>query len=124
MFVKNLTKTELLFKKNGSVLKIQPGINLIDSLKWNKEDLEKTYGPSILLVFNGEENEKIEEPKVKIEEPAKEIVEPESEDAEPKVETPEVAEPEAEAEDKKEEVEVKAPAKNAKAKNNGKKSNK
>ncbi len=59
MFVKNLTKEVIDFRKNGRVLKLKPGVNLVDEFKWSKEDLMNTYGPTILAFFT---EEKVEEP--------------------------------------------------------------
>ena len=59
MFVKNLTKEVVDFRKNGRVLKLKPGVNLVDEFKWSKEDLMNTYGPTILAFFT---EEKVEEP--------------------------------------------------------------
>ena len=54
MFVKNLSDVTLEFKKNGRVLKLKPGVNLVDVLKWDINDLKETYGPCILSFFEEE----------------------------------------------------------------------
>jgi hypothetical protein len=79
MFVKNLTKSTLEFRKNGRVLVLNPGVNLVDSLIWDIQDLKKTYGPTILTFFNEEKAEEnapkpVEAP-VEGEEKATELVE-------------------------------------------------
>ena len=56
MFVKNLSNKELLFKKHGAVLKLKPGVNCVDVLKWDINELKKTYG-STTLAFIGEEKQ-------------------------------------------------------------------
>lgn len=56
MFVKNLSNQELLFKKNGAVLKLKPGVNCVDVFKWDIDELKKTYG-STTLAFIGEEKQ-------------------------------------------------------------------
>ena len=66
MFVKNLSNQELLFKKNGAVLKLKPGVNCVDVLKWDINELKKTYGPAI-LAFIGEEKQAKVETEVKAE---------------------------------------------------------
>ena len=58
MFVKNLSKEVIDFRKNGNVLKLKPGVNQVDENKWSKDDLLNTYGPTILAFFN---EEKVEE---------------------------------------------------------------
>lgn len=60
MFVKNLTKEVIDFRKNGRVLKLKPGVNQVDDFKWSKDDLMKTYGPTILAIFNEEKVEETE----------------------------------------------------------------
>jgi len=74
MFVKNLSKVELLFKKNGNVLKLKPGINCVDPMVWSIDELKRTYGPTVLVTIDDKivkELDKKEEPKVepKVEEP-------------------------------------------------------
>lgn len=54
MFVKNLSTSTLEVKMNGNVLRLQPGVNLVDSLVWKAEDLRKIYGPTVLIII-GEE---------------------------------------------------------------------
>ena len=56
MFVKNLSNKELLFKKHGAVLKLKPGVNCVDVLKWDIDELKRTYG-STTLAFIGEEKQ-------------------------------------------------------------------
>lgn len=62
MFVKNLSNKELLFKKHGAVLKLKPGVNCVDVLKWDINELKKTYG-SATLAFIGEEKQAEDETK-------------------------------------------------------------
>ena len=66
MFVKNLSNRELLFKKHGAVVKLQPGVKCVDVLKWDINELKKTYGPAT-LAFIGEEKQAKVETKVKAE---------------------------------------------------------
>lgn len=142
MFVKNLTKEELLYNKNGAVLKIKPGINLVDELKWDIEELKRTYGPLTLVAFDGEAveaeepaKEEAEETNSEIGEEAEEtnaeIGEEKGEDAGEADQAVEAPTPEAPAEEKieegeavKTETEEKAPAKATAKQKSGKKSNK
>jgi len=136
MFVKNLTKSTLEFKKNGRVLKLQPGVNLVDSLNWRAEDLRKTYGPTMLIII-GEELpevaqpeevpvEKVEEEHDVLKDEGEQAGEADQADNNPQLDNAPVKE-EAEADKKEEdgdavktETEPKAPAK-AKAKTTAKK---
>lgn len=78
MFVKNLSKVELLFKKNGNVLKLKPGINCVDPMVWSIEELKRTYGPTAIVTVDE-----------KVIEEAKEAPKAEA----PKAEEPKVEEP-------------------------------
>lgn len=76
MFVKNLSQSELLFKKNGNVLKLKPGVNCVDEMAWSIDELKRTYGPTAIVIIGEDALEAIEP---KVEAPAKE---------EPKAEEP------------------------------------
>ena len=135
MFVKNLSNQELLFKKNGAVLKLKPGVNCVDVLKWDINELKKTYGPAI-LAFIGEEKQtevKAEAGNVVIDD-AEVTINPTPEEnpvevkgdageADQADETP-VVEDKTDGEAVKTETEVKAPAKATTKAKTGKKSNK
>ena len=137
MFVKNLSNKELLFKKHGAVLKLKPGVNCVDVLKWDIDELKKTYG-SATLAFIGEEKEaEVEtEVEVKAEDDTEVTINPTPEnpvevegdagEADQADETPiaPVVEDKADGDTVKTETEVKAPAKTATKAKAGKKSNK
>ena len=138
MFVKNLSNQELLFKKNGAVLKLKPGVNCVDVLKWDINELKKTYGPAT-LAFIGEEKQAEVETEVKAE--AGDVVIDDAEvtinhtpenpvevkgdagEADQADETP-VVEDKTDGEAVKTETEVKTPAKATTKVKTGKKSNK
>ena len=139
MFVKNLSNQELLFKKNGAVLKLKPGVNCVDVLKWDINELKKTYGPAT-LAFIGEEKQAEVETEVKAE--AEDVVIDDTEvtinptpeenpvevkgdagEADQADETP-VVEDKTDGEAVKTETEVKTPAKATTKVKTGKKSNK
>ena len=137
MFVKNLSNKELLFKKHGAVLKLKPGVNCVDVLKWDIDELKKTYG-SATLAFIGEEKEaEVEtEVEVKAEDDTEVTINPTPEnpvevegdagEADQADETPvaPVVEDKTDGEAVKTETEVKAPAKATTKAKAGKKSNK
>ena len=133
MFVKNLSNKELLFKKHGAVLKLKPGVNCVDVLKWDINELKKTYG-SATLAFIGEEKQA--EVEVKAEDETEVTINPTPEnpvevegdagEADQADETPvaPVVEDKTDGETVKTETEVKAPAKATTKAKAGKKSNK
>ena len=142
MFVKNLSNKELLFKKHGAVLKLKPGVNCVDVLKWDIDELKKTYG-SATLAFIGEEKEAEVETEVEVK--AEDVVIDDTEvtinptpeenpievkgdagEADQADETPvaPVVEDKTDGEAVKTETEVKAPAKATTKAKAGKKSNK
>lgn len=138
MFVKNLSNKELLFKKHGAVLKLKPGVNCVDVLKWDIDELKKTYG-SATLAFIGEEKQAEVETKAEDvvindteitinptpeENPVE--VEGDAGEADQADETPvaPVVEDKTDGEAVKTETEVKAPAKATTKAKAGKKSNK
>ena len=143
MFVKNLSNQELLFKKNGAVLKLKPGVNCVDVLKWDINELKRTYGPAT-LAFIGEEKQAEAKVEVKAETKAEDVViddpevivnpTPENPDeikgdageADQADEAPiaPVVEDKTDGEAVKTETEVKAPAKATTKAKAGKKSNK
>ena len=136
MFVKNLSNQELLFKKNGAVLKLKPGVNCVDVLKWDINELKKTYGPAI-LAFIGEEKQAKVETEVKAEDETEVTINPTPEENPIEVkgdageayqadETPvaPVVEDKTDGEAVKTETGVKAPAKATTKAKAGKKSNK
>ena len=127
MFVKNLSNKELLFKKHGAVLKLKPGVNCVDVLKWDIDELKKTYG-SATLAFIGEEKEAEVETEVTINPTPENPVEVEGDagEADQADETPvaPVVEDKTDGESVKTETEVKAPAKATTKAKAGKKSNK
>ena len=137
MFVKNLSNKELLFKKHGAVLKLKPGVNCVDVLKWDIDELKKTYG-SATLAFIGEEKEAEVETEVEVKaEDETEVtinhtpenpveVEGDAGEADQADETPvaPVVEDKTDGEAVKTETEVKAPAKATTKAKAGKKSNK
>lgn len=138
MFVKNLSNQELLFKKNGAVLKLKPGVNCVDVLKWDINELKRTYGPAT-LAFIGEEKQAETETKaedVVIDDDAEVTINPTPEapvevkgdagEADQADETPiaPVVEDKNDGEAVKTETEVKAPAKATTKAKAGKKSNK
>ena len=127
MFVKNLSNKELLFKKHGAVLKLKPGVNCVDVLKWDIDELKKTYG-SATLAFIGEEKEAEDETEVTINPTPENPVEVEGDagEADQADETPvaPVVEDKTDGEAVKTETEVKAPAKATTKAKAGKKSNK
>ena len=137
MFVKNLSNQELLFKKNGAVLKLKPGVNCVDVLKWDIDELKKTYG-SATLAFIGEEKEaEVEtEVEVKAEDETEVTINPTPEnpvevegdagEADQADETPvaPVVEDKTDGEAVKTETEVKTPAKATTKVKTGKKNNK
>lgn len=143
MFVKNLSNKELLFKKHGAVLKLKPGVNCVDVLKWDIDELKKTYG-SATLAFIGEEKQAEVEVKAEDETKAGDVVvdntevtinptpenpvevEGDAGEADQADETPvaPVVEDKTEGEAVKTETEVKAPAKATTKAKAGKKSNK
>ena len=138
MFVKNLSNKELLFKKHGAVLKLKPGVNCVDVLKWDINELKKTYG-STTLAFIGEEKQAevetkagdvvIDDAEVTINPTPEENpveVEGDAGKADQADETPvaPVVEDKTDGEAVKTETEVKAPAKATTKAKAGKKSNK
>ena len=134
MFVKNLSNQELLFKKNGAVLKLKPGVNCVDVLKWDINELKKTYGPAT-LAFIGEEKQAeagdvvVDDTEVTINPTPEENpveVEGDAGEADQADETPvaPVVEDKTDGEAVKTETEVKAPAKATTKAKAGKKSNK
>lgn len=143
MFVKNLSNKELLFKKHGAVLKLKPGVNCVDVLKWDIDELKKTYG-SATLAFIGEEKQAEVEVKAEDETKAGDVVVDDTEvtinptpenpvevegdagEADQADETPvaPVVEDKTDGEAVKTETEVKAPAKATTKAKAGKKSNK
>ena len=135
MFVKNLSNKELLFKKHGAVLKLKPGVNCVDVLKWDIDELKKTYG-SATLAFIGEEKEAEVETEVEAEDETEVTINPTAEnpvevegdagEADQADETPvaPVVEDKTDGEAVKTETEVKAPAKATTKAKAGKKSNK
>lgn len=140
MFVKNLSNKELLFKKHGAVLKLKPGVNCVDVLKWDIDELKKTYG-SATLAFIGEEKQAEVETKAEDETKAGDEtevtinptpeenpveVEGDAGEADQADETPvaPVVEDKTDGEAVKTETEVKAPAKATTKAKAGKKSNK
>ena len=136
MFVKNLSNQELLFKKNGAVLKLKPGVNCVDVLKWDINELKKTYGPAI-LAFIGEEKQAKVETEVKAEDETEVTINPTPEENPIEVkgdageayqadETPvaPVVEDKTDGEAVKTETEVKTPAKATTKAKTGKKNNK
>ena len=147
MFVKNLSNKELLYKKHGAVLKLKPGVNCVDVLKWDINELKKTYG-SATLAFIGEEKEaEVEaevEAKAEVETEAGDVVVDDTEvtinptpenpvevegdagEADQADETPvaPVVEDKNDGEAVKTETEVKTPAKTTTKAKAGKKSNK
>ena len=143
MFVKNLSNKELLFKKHGAVLKLKPGVHSVDVLKWDINELKKTYGPAT-LAFIGEEKQAKVETEVKAEvkaeagnvviDDAEVTINPTTEENTDEVkgdageadqadETP-VVEDKTDGEAAKTETEVKAPTKATTKAKTGKKSNK
>lgn len=72
MFVKNLSKEVIDFRKNGNVLKLKPGVNQVDENKWSKDDLLNTYGPTIVSFFDKEEKEEEVTPQTPAEKVGKE----------------------------------------------------
>ena len=137
MFVKNLSNKELLFKKHGAVLKLKPGVNCVDVLKWDINELKKTYGPAILAFIGEEKQAEVEtkaedvvtnEPEVTINPTPENPVEVEGDagEADQADETPvaPVVEDKTDGEAVKTETEVKAPAKATTKAKAGKKSNK
>ena len=134
MFVKNLSNKELLFKKHGAVLKLKPGVNCVDVLKWDINELKKTYG-SATLAFIGEEKQAevetkagdvvVDDTEVTINPTPENPVEVEGDagEADQADETP-VVEDKTDGEAVKTETEVKAPAKATTKAKAGKKSNK
>lgn len=138
MFVKNLSNKELLFKKHGAVLKLKPGVNCVDVLKWDINELKKTYG-STTLAFIGEEKQAeveaeavdvvVDDTEVTINPTPEENpveVEGDAGEADQADETPvaPVVEDKTDGEAVKTETEVKAPAKATTKAKAGKKSNK
>ena len=134
MFVKNLSNKELLFKKHGAVLKLKPGVNCVDVLKWDIDELKKTYG-STTLAFIGEEKQAevgdvvVDDTEVTINPTPEENpveVEGDAGEADQADETPvaPVVEDKTDGEAVKTETEVKAPAKATTKAKAGKKSNK
>ena len=142
MFVKNLSNQELLFKKNGVVLKLKPGVNCVDVLKWDINELKKTYGPATLAFIGEEKQAKVEtEVKAEVEAEAGDVVIDDAEvtinhtpenpvevkgdagEADQVDETP-VVEDKTDGEAVKTETEVKTPAKATTKVKTGKKSNK
>ena len=142
MFVKNLSNKELLFKKHGAVLKLKPGVNCVDVLKWDINELKKTYGPATLAFIGAEKQAKVEtEVKAEVEAEAGDVVIDDAEvtinhtpenpvevkgdagEADQADETP-VVEDKTDGEAVKTETEVKAPAKATTKAKAGKKSNK
>lgn len=143
MFVKNLSNKELLFKKHGAVLKLKPGVNCVDVLKWDIDELKKTYG-SATLAFIGEEKQAEVEVKAEDETKAGNVVVDDTEvtinpipenpvevegdageaDQADKTPVAPVVEDKTDGEAVKTETEVKAPAKATTKAKAGKKSNK
>lgn len=132
MFVKNLSNKELLFKKHGAVLKLKPGVNCVDVLKWDIDELKRTYG-SATLAFIGEEKQAEVEAEVETEvtinpTPEENPVEVEGDagKADQADETPvaPVVEDKTDGGAVKTETEVKTPAKTTTKAKAGKKSNK
>lgn len=138
MFVKNLSNKELLYKKHGAVLKLKPGVNCVDVLKWDIDELKKTYG-STTLAFIGEEKQAeveteavdvvVDDTEVTINPTPEENpveVEGDAGEADQADETPvaPVVEDKTDGEAVKTETEVKAPAKVTTKAKAGKKSNK
>lgn len=138
MFVKNLSNKELLYKKHGAVLKLKPGVNCVDVLKWDIDELKKTYG-STTLAFIGEEKQAeveteavdvvVDDTEVTINPTPEENpveVEGDAGEADQADETPvaPVVEDKTDGEAVKTETEVKAPAKATTKAKAGKKSNK
>ena len=113
MFVKNLSNKELLFKKHGAVLKLKPGVNCVDVLKWDIDELKKTYGSATEVTINPTPENPVE-------------VEGDAGEADQADETPvaPVVEDKTDGEAVKTETEVKAPAKATTKAKAGKKSNK
>ena len=137
MFVKNLSNQELLFKKNGAVLKLKPGVNCVDVLKWDINELKKTYGYATLAFIGEEKEAEVEtEVEVKAEDETEVTINPTPEnpvevegdagEADQADETPvaPVVENKTDGEAVKTETEVKAPAKATTKAKAGKKSNK
>ena len=138
MFVKNLSNKELLFKKHGAVLKLKPGVNCVDVLKWDIDELKKTYGSTTLAFIGEEKQAEVEtEVEVKAEDETEVTINPTPEEnpvevegdageADQADETPvaPVVEDKTDGEAVKTETEVKAPAKTATKAKAGKKSNK
>ena len=138
MFVKNLSNKELLFKKNGAVLKLKPGVNCVDVLKWDINELKKTYGSATLAFIGEEKQAEVEtEGEAKAEDETEVTINPTPEENPVEVEgdageadqadgTPvaPVVEDKTDGEAVKTETEVKAPAKTATKAKAGKKSNK
>lgn len=60
MFVKNLTKEVITFKKDGKTLILKPGVNCVDTVKFNIEDLKRTYGPQHLVFIDGTEEQQVQ----------------------------------------------------------------
>ena len=137
MFVKNLSNKELLFKKHGAVLKLKPGVNCVDVLKWDINELKKTYGPATLAFIGEEKQAEVEtEVEVKAEDETEVTINPTPEnpvevegdagEADQADETPvaPVVEDKTDGEAVKTETEVKTPAKATTKAKTGKKSNK
>lgn len=148
MFVKNLSNKELLFKKHGAVLKLKPGVNCVDVLKWDINELKKTYGSTTLAFIGEEKQAEVEaevEVKAEVETKAGDVVVDDTEvtinptpeenpvevegdagEADQADETPvaPVVEDKTDGEAVKTETEVKAPAKATTKAKAGKKSNK
>ena len=135
MFVKNLSNKELLFKKHGAVLKLKPGVNCVDVLKWDIDELKKTYGSTTLAFIGEEKQAEIEAGDVVVDNTEVTInptpenpveVEGDAGEADQADETPvaPVVEDKTDGEAVKTETEVKAPAKATTKAKAGKKSNK
>ena len=135
MFVKNLSNKELLFKKHGAVLKLKPGVNCVDVLKWDIDELKKTYGSTTLAFIGEEKQAEIEAGDVVVDNTEVTInptpenpveVEGDAGEADQADETPvaPVVEDKTDGEAVKTETEVKAPAKATTKAKVGKKSNK
>lgn len=138
MFVKNLSNKELLYKKHGAVLKLKPGVNCVDVLKWDINELKKTYGSATLAFIGEEKQAEVEtEVEVKAEDETEVTINPTPEEnpvevegdageADQADETPvaPVVEDKTDGEAVKTETEVKAPAKATTKAKAGKKSNK
>lgn len=138
MFVKNLSNKELLFKKHGAVLKLKPGVNCVDVLKWDIDELKKTYGSTTLAFIGEEKQAEVEtEVEVKAEDETEVTINPTPEEnpvevegdageADQADETPvaPVVEDKTDGEAVKTETEVKTPAKATTKAKAGKKSNK